>query len=110
MEKNYNDMTEGEALYSLGVRAGEKDGVKGIMLDRKNKKAIFIPASDEKPDKIIAGDQKQYVTKGTIEVKCSRCGQITYVSLSTQKVLKLYPDTPVICIACFMAEVEKEKG
>lgn len=106
--KDYSKMTEGEALRSIGVRASERDGIQGLELDLKNKKALFIPASDEKPKTIVASEYRDSWVKGVKEVECHECKQIVGISPSTQQVLKKYPDTPVICIACMIKQVEKE--
>ena len=44
---DFSKMTEGQALYSIGVRATEKDGKSGILLPHPDKtgKPLFIPAS-----------------------------------------------------------------
>lgn len=108
---DFSKMTEGEALYSLGVRAVVKDGKKGLDLPIPGKpgKSIFIPASDEKPDVIIASDRKEDRLKGAKKTRCADCRHKVWISPSTQKMLKRYPKTPVLCISCCMKRVEKEE-
>lgn len=112
-ELDFSKMTEGEALYSLGLRAVEKDGKKGLNLPVPGKpgETLFIPASDEKPDIIVASDRKQDRVKGAKKTRCADCRRKVWISPSTQVMLKRYPGVPVICIACFVkrAEVENKK-
>jgi len=107
----FSRMTEGEALYSLGVRAVEKDGRKGINLPIPGKPGenLFIPASDEKPDAIVASDSKQDRVKGSKKTRCADCRCKVWISPSTQELLRRYPGTPVICIACVLKRIEQEK-
>jgi len=106
---NFKKMTEGQALYSLGVRAIEKNGKKGINLPILGKpgESLFIEASDEKPGAIVASDRKQDRVKGAKKTRCSDCGCAVWISPSTQGMLKRYPDVPVICIACMMKWEQK---
>lgn len=100
-KKLFSDMTEGEALRSLGVTATERDGQKGILLPgRDGKEPIFIPASDEKADMIIASTGDDWV-KGAIQVDCVGCGNKVWLSPSSQEMLKMFPEAPVYCIECF---------
>ena len=111
-QTDFSRMTEGEALYSLGVRAVEKGGRKGINLPfppGKPGENLFIPASDEKPDAIVASNRKQDQVKGAKKTRCADCQCKVWISPSTQEMLRRYPGTPVTCIACFMKRV-KEKG
>jgi len=103
-------MTEGEALYSLGVRATEKDGKKGINLPIPGKPGefLFIPASDEKPDAIVASNRKQDRVMRAKKTRCADCRCKVWISPATQELLKRYPGTPVICIPCFVKRAEKE--
>ncbi|KKL65586.1 hypothetical protein LCGC14_2153480 [marine sediment metagenome] len=108
---DFSKMTEGQALYSLGVRATEKDGRKGLNMPIPGKPGefLFIQASDEKPDAIVASDQKQDRVKGAQKTRCADCRRRVWISPSTQVMLKRYPGVPVICIACFVKRAEKEK-
>jgi len=94
-----SEMTEGEALASLGFRAVEKDGKKGIEKD-----GLFIPAlrPGECPGFIIGSPNRQDALKGSAEYVCSDCGGLVVLSPSTQEVLAQYPQTPVICGNCFL--------
>ena len=107
-------MTEGQALYSIGVRATEKDGKKGINLPVPGKpgESLFIQASDEKPGAIVASEHKENRVKGAKKTRCADCRRKVWISPTTQVMLKRYPGTPVICIACFVkrAESETKKG
>ncbi len=111
MRPNYSQMTEGEALYSLGVRPFVKKGQKGIYIPApgRNAEPLFIPASDEKPDCIIASEHKENRLKGSKKTRCSDCRRHVYISPSTQKMLERYPGTPVICTACFVKRAENEE-
>ena len=108
--KDFSKMTEGQALYSLGVRAIEKDGKTGINLPVRGQpgETIFIKASDEEPDVIVASDRKQDRVKGAKKTRCADCRCKVYISPSTQVMLKRYPDVPVICIPCFVKRAEEE--
>ncbi len=112
MPTPFHKMREGEALYSIGVRAGEKDGKKGILLPDPMKpgKTIFIEASDAKPDYIVASEYKENRVKDSQKARCSRCRTKVWLSPSTQAMLKKYPGTPVICLGCFVKQIEKEKS
>jgi len=108
-------MTEGKALYSLGVRSSEKNGKRGLTLPipGKPEETIFLEASDKKPDCIVASSRKQDRVKDATQTRCHNCRCQVWISPSTQELLKRYPETPVICLACFMhfmqqAEEEKE--
>lgn len=107
---DFSKMTEGEALYNLGVRAIEKDGKKGINLPVPGKpgESIFIPASDEKPDAIVASEHKESRVKGAKKTRCADCRCRVWISPTTQQMLKRYPGVPVICIACFVKRAEEE--
>lgn len=108
---DFSKMTEGEALYSLGVRAAEKDGKKGLEMPIPGKpgKSFFIEASDEKPGAIIASDRKQDRVKGAQKTRCADCRCKVWISPSTRAILRFYPGTPVICIACFVKRAEEER-
>jgi len=103
-------MTEGEALYSLGVRATKKDGKKGLNMPIPGKpgESLFIPASDEKPDAIVASNRKQDRVQGAKKTRCHDCRCKVWISPATQEMLKRYPGTPVICIPCFVKRTEAE--
>jgi len=103
-KRDFSKMTEGEALYSIGVRAIEKDGKKGINLPVPDKpgESIFIEASDEKPGAIVASDRKQNRVKGAKKTRCADCRRKVWISPSTQVLLKRYPGVPVICLPCFV--------
>jgi len=101
---DFSKMTEGEALRFIGVHVAVKDGQKGLQ-----KGDLFIPASDEKPDIIVASERKQDRVKGAKKIRCADCRCKVWLSPSTQEILKRYPETPVICIACLGKRVEKEK-
>ena len=105
---DFSKMTEGQALYSLGVRAIEKDGKKGINMPISGKpgESLFIEASDEKPDAIVASDRKQDRVKGAKKTRCADCRRRVWISPATQQMLKRYPGVPVICIACFVKQAE----
>ena len=107
---DFSKMTEGEALYSLGARAIVKDGKKGLLLPNPDKtgKPLFIPASDEKPDAIVASEHKENRVKGAKKTRCADCRHRVWISPATQHVLKRYPGVPVICIACFVKRAEEE--
>jgi len=107
---DFSKMTEGQALYSLGVRAIEKDGKKGINLPVPGKpgETLFIPASDEKPGAIVASNRKQDQVKGARKTRCHDCRGKVWISPSTQEVLRRHPGTPVICIACFEKQVQEK--
>jgi len=112
-EPDFSKMTEGQALYSLGVRATVKDGKKGINLPIPGKpgEPIFIRASDEKPDAIVASEHKRDRVKGARKTKGHDCRHKVWISPSTQEMLRRYPDVPVICLACFVKRAkEKAKG
>jgi len=104
-------MTEGQALYSIGVRATEKDGKKGMSMPIPGKpgETIFIEASDEKPGAIVASEHKESRLKGAKKTRCADCRCKVWISPSTQEMLKRYPGVPVICIACFVKRAEEEK-
>ena len=108
---DFSRMTEGEALYSIGVRAVKKDGRKGINLPIPGElgENLFIPASDEKPDAIVASGRKQDQVKGAKKTRCADCRCKVWISPSTQEMLRRYPGTPVICMACFVKRAEREK-
>ena len=110
VRRDFSKMTEGQALYSLGVRATEKDGNKGINLPVPGKpgETLFIPASDEKPDAIVASEHKESRVKGAQKTRCADCRHTVWISPATQAMLKRYPGTPVICIACFVKRAESE--
>ena len=107
---DFSKMTEGEALYSLGVRAIEKDGKKGINVPIPGKPGedLFVQASDEKPDAIVASLHKKNRVKGAKKTRCADCRCKVWISPSTQVMLKRYPDVPVICIPCFVKRAEQE--
>jgi len=107
---DFSKMTEGQALYSLGVRAVEKDGKKGINMPIPGKpgESLFIRASDEKPGAIVASDRKQDQVKGAKKTRCADCRRKVWISPTTQQMLKRYPGTPVICIPCFVKRAEEE--
>ncbi len=100
---NFSKMSEGQALYSIGVRAVEKDGKKGLQLE-----GLFIPASDEQPDCIVASEHKRYRVKGAKKTRCRDCRHKVWISPSTQEMLNRYPGTPVICLACFVKRAAAE--
>jgi len=100
---DFSKMTEGEALYNIGARVVEKDGQKGIQLA-----GLFIPASDEKPDVIVASEHKESRVKGAKKTRCADCRRRVWISPATQQMLKRYPGVPVICIACFVKRAEEE--
>ena len=110
MKPDFSKMTEGEALYNIGVRAVEKDGQKGILLPHPDKTGvpILIPVSDEKPDAIVTSDRKQDRVKGAKKTRCADCRRRVWISPATQQMLKRYPGVPVICIACFVKRAEEE--
>jgi len=110
--EDFSKMTEGQALYSLGVRAVEKDGKKGISLPVPGKpgETLFIQASDEKPGCTVASEHKSDRVKGAKKTRCADCRRKVWISPSTQEMLRRYPGTPVICIACMLKRVEKEGG
>jgi len=105
-------MTEGQALYSLGVRAVEKDGKKGLNMPIPGKpgESLFFQASDEKPGCIVASDRKQDRVKGAKKTRCADCRCKVWISPSTQEMLRRYPGTPVICVACMLKRLEKEQN
>ena len=107
---DFSKMTEGRALYSLGVRAAEKNGKKGLNLPMPGKpgESLFIQASDEKPDAIVASEHKSSRVKGAKKKRCHDCKCKVWISPNTQHLLKRYPGTPVICIACFVKRAEEE--
>jgi len=107
---DFSKMTEGQALYSLGIRATEKDGKKGILLPNPDKtgKPLFIPASDEKPGAIVASEHKESRVKGAQKTRCHDCRCKVWISPATQEMLKRYPGVPVICMACFVKRAEEE--
>ena len=108
---DFSKMKEGEALWSLGIRATKKNGKKGmnVPMPGKPRQPLFIPASDEKPDAIVASEHKESRVKGARKTRCRDCRQKVWISPSTQEMLRRYPGTPVICLACFVKRVEKEK-
>ena len=112
IKRDFSKMTEGEALYSIGVRAVEKDGKKGLSLPipGKSGEPLFIPASDEKPGAIVASEHKRDRVKGSKKTRCHDCRRKVWISPSTQEMLRRYPGTPVICLACFVKRAEKEGG
>jgi hypothetical protein len=106
----FSDMTESEALRSMGVEVTERDGKKGILLPaRDGKEPIFIPASDDKPDVIVSSTISTDRVKDSIQVACSQCGTMVWLSPSSQDMLDRYPDTPVICIDCFGKQAKGEE-
>lgn len=107
---DFSKMTEGEALYSLGARAAEQGGKKGILLPNPDKwgKPLFIPASDERADAIIASHLKKDRVKGAKKNRCTDCRHKVWISPSSLDMLRRYPSVPVICIKCFFKQVEKE--
>lgn len=106
---DFSKMTEGEALHSVGVRAVEQDGQKGLLLPNPDKTGnpLFIPASDEKPDVVVASDRKQDSVKGAKETRCADCRCQVWISPSTQQMLRRYPSVPVICIACCLKRAKE---
>jgi len=108
---DFSKMTEGEALYSIGIRAVEKDGKKGLNMPIPGKpgETLFVEASDEKPGCIVASERKQDRVKGAKKTRCADCRCKVWISPSTQEMLKRYPGTPVICIACFVKRAEEEQ-
>lgn len=98
-------MNEGEALYSLGARPAEKDGKKGLTLG-----GLFIEASDEKPDAIIAGVNRKYTVKGSKKFRCHDCRCKVWLAPGGQEMQRHYPDVPVICLACFMKREQKSSA
>lgn len=109
-ETDFSKMTEGQALYSLGVRAVEKDGKKGINLPIPGKpgETLFIEASDEKPECIVASEHKRDRVKGAKKTRCTDCQCKVWISPSTQEMRRRYPGTPVICLDCFVKRAKKE--
>lgn len=109
--RDFSKMTEGEALFSIGVRPAVRDGKKGILFPSPDPtaKPLFIEASDEKPDCIIASENKRDRVKGARKTMCYYCRRKAWISPSTQAMLKRYPKTPVICLKCFIKRTEKEK-
>lgn len=109
---DFSKMTEGRALYSIGARAVEKDGKKGLSLPMPGKpgESLFIEASDEKPGAIVASPNKRDRVKGAKKTRCADCRCKVWISPSTQEMLRRYPGTPVICIACMLKRVEKEQS
>ena len=109
---DFSKMTEGQALYSLGVRAVEKDGKKGLNMPIPGKpgESLFFQASDEKPGCIVASDRKQDRVKGAKKTRCADCRCKVWISPSTQEMLRRYPGTPVICVACMLKRLEKEQN
>jgi len=107
---DFSKMTEGQALYSIGVRATVKDGKKGLNMPIPGKpgESIFIEASDEKPGAIVASDRKKDRVKGAKKTRCADCRRKVWISPSTQEMLKRYPGVPVICIPCFAKRAEQE--
>ena len=107
---DFSKMTEGQALYSIGVRAVEKDGKKGLNMPIPGKpgESLFIPSSDEKPDAIVASDNKKDRVKGAQETRCADCRCKVWISPSSQELLKRYPGVPVICIPCCVKRAEEE--
>jgi len=107
---DFSKMSEGQALRAIGVTATEQAGQKGILLPSLDKtgKPLFIPASDKKPDAIVASERKQDRVKGAKKTRCADCRRRVYISPSSQEMLKRYPGTPVICIACFTKRAESE--
>ena len=107
-------MTEGQALYSLGARAVEKDGKKGLAMPIPGKpgQTIFIEASGEKPDCIVASADKHNRLKGAKKTRCADCRCKVWISPSSQEMLRRYPGTPVICMACAVkrAQEDNKKG
>lgn len=103
--KPLHKMTEGEALFNLGARPAVKDGKVGLNFPKLG----FIQASDEKPDFIVATGDKRYKVKGDKKAKCSRCRCKLWIAPSTQEVLRRYPGTPILCLACTMKQSEEEK-
>ena len=101
-QKGRRKMTEGEALLSIGIKSDTQEGKPGIRLPTGQ----FIPASDERPDCIVAGTELLKFSKETV---CADCGTRVAISHNTQLMLVKYPGTPVICIECMMKRVEKEK-
>jgi len=99
---NFRKMTEGEALYSIGARPAEKDGKKGLTLG-----GLFIEASDNRSDAIIAGDNKRYTVKGSKKFRCHDCRCKVWLAPGGQETHRRYPDVPVICIACMMKREQK---
>ncbi len=109
--RDFSKMTEGQALYSLGARAAEKDGKKGLSLPMPGKpgETLFVEASDEKPGGIVASANKANRLKGAKKTRCADCRCKVWISPSSQEMLRRYPGTPVICIACCMKRIEEEK-
>lgn len=100
---DYTKMTEGEALLSIGVRAVTQDGKKGIRLPN----GIFIEASDEKPDCIVATN---IALKFSKEVLCADCSAHIFISHNTQLMLLKYLGTPIICMECMVKRRQKEEA
>lgn len=109
---NFSKMTEGQALYQLGIRPVVEDGKVGLRMPIPHKpgESIFIQASDEKPEAIVASHDKESRVKGARKTRCADCRRKVWISPSTQVMLKRYPGTPVICILCFVKRAEKEEN
>ena len=99
MKKPFSEMTEVEALASLGFRAAERDGKKGIEKD-----GLFIPAlpEGECPGFIVGSPDRQDALKGSVDYVCMDCGGLVILSPSSQELLAQWPQTPVICGNCFL--------
>jgi len=108
---DFSKMTEGQALYSLGIREAEKDGKKGLNIPAPGKpgETLFIEAADEEPSGIVASNRKQDRVKGAKKTRCADCRCKVWISPSTQMMLKRYPGVPVICIPCFVKRAEAEE-
>jgi hypothetical protein len=111
-EPDFSRMTEGEALHYLGARPAVKNGKLGLNLPIPGQpgETLFIEASDAKPDAIVATGDKRYRVRGDRQARCARCRRKVWMAPSSQEMLRKYPGTPVICLNCFLKQVEKEEG
>ncbi len=108
--KGYTKLGEGDALFSLGIRATVRDGKQGLTLPNPTKpgETLFIEASDQKPGFIIAAGQEASHLQGAKKTRCADCKRKVWISKSTQEMLRRWPGTPVICLNCFVKRVEQE--
>lgn len=53
--------------------------------------------------------RRGYVTPGSLQDKCSKCGQLVWIAPSSWLILHDNPGTEILCMPCTLMGIEKDK-
>jgi len=53
---------------------------------------------------------KGYVVPGSLPIKCSRCGELVWISPSSFQIMVDKPEIVILCIECTLKQIKKAGG